>query len=63
MSYNRRYYITRMVRKAGMQVITKARTINLRSDQTQEAKDTKYVAELSTKYNYAVQFINPMMTL
>ena len=63
MSYNRKYYLHRQVRKYGIKLITKSKTINIASEQSIQAQENKYVNELSNKYSYSVQYINPLFAL
>jgi hypothetical protein len=63
MSYNRRYYLHRQVKKYGIQLIARYKTINVTAEQAESAQQNKYVAELSSKHSYSVQFINPLFTL
>ena len=65
MSYNHKYYLNYRVRKAGY-ILTGNRenkTINVKSELADEAHNNKHVKELSVKYRYNVQFINPMLEL
>ena len=63
MSYIRKYYLHHRVRSAGFNLkITKEfKTIQVKSDQTEKAKENKYISELRESYNYGVQLINPMI--
>lgn len=63
MSYNRRYYLHRRVRKAGMTLDTRAKQISITTDQARSAKNRMYIIELAEKYNYGVQFTNPILDL
>ena len=65
MKYNRRYYLHRRIRSAGFRLIAnkEGKTIEVKPDQTVQAIDNKYIAELRDIHNYAVQYINPMMIL
>ena len=63
MSYNRRYFLHSQVRRKGIELITKAKTINVNPGLSAIAQNNKAIAELRDKYNYSIQFINPMMTL
>lgn len=63
MGYNRKYYLHRQVRRKGIELIARYKTINVTAEQVQQVQENKYVAELSTKHSYSVQYINPIMTL
>lgn len=65
MKYNRKYYLHRRVRNAGFELTTgkESKTISVKSDQISQAHDNKYVIELRDTHSYAVQYINPIMTL
>ncbi|MFZ4705488.1 MAG: hypothetical protein ACOYMF_05715 [Bacteroidales bacterium] len=63
MSYNRRYYLHRRVRKAGITLNTRGKLISLTPDRASSAKNMLYIYELAQKYNYGVQFTNPILDL
>lgn len=63
MSYNRKYYLHRQVRKKEIQLITKIKTIYVTSIQADLAHQNKPLSELRDKYNYSIQYLNPMMTI
>ena len=65
MSYNRKYYLHQRVRKDGfgLSVGRTSKTIRVTPDQADRVRSNKYVAELSSKYSYVVQFINPSLNL
>jgi len=65
MSYNRKYYLHQRVRKDGfgLAVGRTSKTIRVTPDQAGTVRNNKYVAELSSKYSYGVQFINPSLNL
>ena len=63
MSYNRRYYLHKRIRKAGLTLNTKQKLVSLRPEQTQDRLTRKYIIELSEKYNYSIQFTNPILEL
>jgi len=63
MSYNRRYYLHRRIRKAGIILDTRKKLVSIRAEQTKPAKNRIYIIELSEKYNYSIQFTNPILDL
>lgn len=65
MKYNRKYYLHRCVRSAGLRLTTskESKTISVKQDQTPIAQNNKYVKELRDVHSYAIQYINPLMNL
>jgi len=65
MRYNRKYYLHRRVRSAGFGLTSskESKTISVKPDQIHQAHENKYVKELRDTHSYAVQYINPIMTL
>jgi len=63
MSYNRKYFLHSQVRKIGVQLLSREKTINVTESLAKLAQKNNSIAELRDKYNYSVQFINPMMTI
>jgi hypothetical protein len=65
MGYERRYYLHRRVRKAGFSLRSGRgdKTINVLPGQATAAQNNRHLTELREKYSYAVQYINPIMTL
>ena len=65
MSYNRKYYLHQRVCKDGfgLTIGKSNKTIRVTPDQADRARSNKYIAELSSKYSYGVQFINPSLNL
>lgn len=63
MSYNRRYYLHRRIRKAGLLLNTRTKQISISPEQAKIAKTKMYITELSEKHNYGVQFTNPILDL
>jgi hypothetical protein len=63
MSYNRRYYLHKRIRKAGLTLNTREKLISAKAEQTEVAQIRKYITELSDKYNYGIQFTNPILDL
>jgi len=65
MSYNRKYYLHQRVRKDGFGLTLGRtnKTIRVTPDQAVSLRSNKYIAELSSKYSYGVQFINPSFNL
>lgn len=61
MSYTRRYYYHRMLRRDGFVLNTQKKTIEVKESQVITAGFNKYVCRLRDKYHYGVQFINPMI--
>ena len=62
-SYNRKYYLHRQVRKAGLRLRleTTLKTIEIPSWGVDAAAGNKYVAELRDLYQYGCQILNPMI--
>lgn len=65
MKYNRKYYLHRCVRSAGLGLTTskESKTISVKPDQIPIAQNNKYVKELRDVHSYAIQYINPIMNL
>ena len=63
MSYIRKYYLHHRIRSAGfdLKITKECKTIQIKADQTDKAKENKYITELRDSYNYRVQLINPMI--
>ncbi len=61
-SYNRKYYLHKKTKDLDLKVkLGKCeKTIEITSEQAELVKKNKYVNELQCKYNYGVQFINPL---
>lgn len=64
-TYNRKYYLHRMVKKQGyaLELEQKHKTIIVKTDLVDAARENKYVTELQKKFSYGVQILNPMMQL
>ncbi|MFV0376886.1 MAG: hypothetical protein ACK5JD_06230 [Mangrovibacterium sp.] len=62
-TYKRKYYLHRRIKAAGfkLQLEEKHKTIWITPDQAMKAKNSDYVAELQSVYQYGVQILNPMM--
>lgn len=63
MSYIRKYYLHHRVRSAGfdLKITRGCKTIQIKADQADKAKENKYIAELRDAYSYGVQLLNPMI--
>ena len=60
-TYNRKYYLHRRIKKAGLKlVIAQQKTIVVASNKVNEVKGNKYVSELQNNHSYGVQILNPL---
>ncbi len=61
-SYDRKYYLNKKTKDLNLKIRrTKLeKTIEITSDEVEKVKGSKYIAELTEKYQYGVQIINPL---
>lgn len=59
-TYQRKYYLHRRVKLAGYSLTLERceKTINVKPQQTEKAKEDKYISELQKSFGYGVQIIN-----
>lgn len=59
-TYKRKYYLHRRVKQSGfsLKLDRFEKTINVKQDQTDKARDNKYVTELQKSFGYGVQILN-----
>ena len=62
-TYNRKYFLNKKVKEHGFELVleTTQKTINVRQEDFEKAENDRYVKELSTKHNYGIQIINPLI--
>ena len=62
-TYNRKYYLHRQLKKQGfgLHLGDKNKTITVMADLADSANENKYVTELQSRFNYGVQFLNPII--
>lgn len=61
-TYDRKYFCNKSVKDRGykLKLETTQKTILITSEQVEAARGDRYINELSTKYNYGVQILNPL---
>lgn len=61
-TYDRKYYLHKKTKDLNLKVrLTKLeKTIEITSDQVETVRKSKHITELSNKYQYGVQIINPL---
>ena len=61
-TYDRKYFCNKKVKDHGfgLTLETTQKTINVRQEDVEAARNDRYIKELAEKHNYGVQIINPM---
>lgn len=64
-TYNRKYYLHRRIKSSGfgLQLEHTHKTIEVKPDQVDAAKNNKYVTELQRDYSYGIQVLNPLVKI